>query len=73
MKPRRMLRPMMVLGILEILLAVGLWFANPEWRSNTGAILLFILALFLGFTAVVSDLISFANEIKSMGKKPPKA
>lgn len=72
MKSPRMFRPLLVLGLLEILIAAVLWFMNTQWHTSTPAILVFILLLLMGVVAVVWDLVAFANELKDLGKRPPK-
>ena len=75
MKSPRLLRPMFVLGLLVILIALILFLLNPGIQNSVAGILGLILAFALGGYAIVRDMIQMLHEVREMeaaSKKKPE-
>ena len=69
MKSPRMLRPLMILGIVVIVVAVLSFLFNPDWSRSPIGLLILILAVIIGIAAVVRDMRAFAKDVKELEKK----
>ncbi len=66
MKSPRLIRPMMMLGIFVLVLAVLSFATLPGWRSSAWGVILLVVGILLGLAAVVKDLTALVREIRQV-------
>ena len=73
MNTPRLFRPMFTLGIIVTFGAVISYLLVPGMRSTPGGILILLVLLSLGITAIVRDLYLLGKEIKAMEEANKKS
>lgn len=72
MKTPRLLRPMFVLGLLVILIALILFLINPGIQNSALGVTGLLLAFGVGGYAIVRDMINMLHEIRELEAKSKK-
>jgi membrane associated rhomboid family serine protease len=68
-KGPRLIRPLMLLGLLVMSIVVYNWIMNPGWQSTAMGVILHLGAFLLGLGAVILDFRSMAEELRKINKR----
>lgn len=66
MKSPRLIRPLMMLGVFVLVLAVLSYGMLPGWRSSVWGIILLIVGVVLGLAAIIKDMTDLVREIRQI-------
>ena len=69
MKSPRLIRPMMMLGVVVLVLAVLSYGMLPGWRSTTTGVILLVVGIVLGLGAIIKDMVDLLKELRQLEKE----
>ncbi len=64
MKSPRLIRPLMMLGVFVMVLAILSYGMLPGWRSSAWGIILVIAGVVLGLAAIIKDMTDLIREVR---------
>jgi hypothetical protein len=64
MKSPRLIRPLMMLGVFVMVLALLSYGMLPGWRSSAWGVILLIAGVVLGLAAIIKDMIDLIREVR---------
>lgn len=70
MKSPRLIRPLMMLGVVVLVLAVLSYGMLPGWRSSTTGVILLVVGILLGLGAIIKDMLDLLRELRQMEQEP---
>lgn len=66
MKSPRLIRPLMMLGVLVLVLAVLSYGMLPGWRSSAWGVILLVGGVLLGLAAIIKDMLDLLREVRQL-------
>lgn len=66
MKSPRLIRPLLMLGVFVMVLAILSYGMLPGWRSSAWGIVLVIAGVVLGLTAIIKDMTDLIREVRQI-------
>lgn len=66
MKSPRLIRPLMMLGVFVLVLAVLSYGMLPGWRSSAWGVTLLIGGVLLGLAAIIKDMLDLLREVRQL-------
>lgn len=69
MKSPRLIRPLMMLGVFVMVLALLSYGMLPGWRSSAWGVILLIAGVVLGLAAISKDMIDLVREIRRLDEE----
>jgi len=66
MKSPRLIRPLMMLGVVVLVLAVLSYGMLPGWRSTTTGVILLVVGIVLGLGAIIKDMVDLLKELRHL-------
>lgn len=64
MKTPRLIRPLMLLGVVVLVLAVLSYGMLPGWRSSAWGAVLLVAGIGLGLAAIIKDMLDLLKEVR---------